>query len=122
MPPRTPGVWMWDEACEMIDRAERLNRQFFVPSPAQARRPAWEPPLDILETEEALWIVAALPGVAAEHLEVVVDSGILIVRGERRLKRVPRVSNVRQSRECMGVGRNGVENIMVGGLVKCLLD
>ena len=85
MPPRTPGVWMWDEACERLDRAERLHRQFFVPAPAQARRPAWEPPLDILETEEALWIVAALPGVSLEHLEVVVDSGVLIVRGERRL-------------------------------------
>src|SRR5690606_19910612 len=85
MPPRTTGVWMWDEACEMLDRAERLHRQFFVPAPAQARRVAWEPPLDILETDDALWIVAALPGVAAEHLEVIVDSGILIVRGERRL-------------------------------------
>ena len=45
MPPRTPGVWMWDEACEMIDRAERLHRQFFVPAPAQARR-CLSPPLD----------------------------------------------------------------------------
>lgn len=85
MPPRTPGVWMWDEACEMIDRAERLHRQFFVPVPAQTRRPAWEPPLDILETDEALWIVAALPGVVPDQLEVAVDSGVLIVRGERRL-------------------------------------
>ncbi|MFN4088836.1 MAG: Hsp20/alpha crystallin family protein [Alphaproteobacteria bacterium] len=85
MPPRNPGVWMWDEACEMLDRAERLNRQFFVPVSAHARRPGWEPPLDILETEDALWIVAALPGVSLDNLEVVVDSGVLIVRGERRL-------------------------------------
>ncbi len=85
MPPRNPGVWMWDEACEMLDRAERLHRQFFVPASAQVRPRAWEPPLDILETEDALWIVAALPGVSAENVEVVVDSGVLIVRGERRL-------------------------------------
>lgn|SRR3546814_666713 len=85
MPPRNSGVWMWDEACEMLDRAERLHRQFFVPVPGRARRPAWEPPLDILETEDALWIIAALPGVTLEHVEVSVDSGVLIVTGERRL-------------------------------------
>src|SRR3546814_19743687 len=76
---------MWDEACEMLDRAERLHRQFFVPVPGRARRPAWEPPLDLLETEDALWIIAALPGVTLEHVEVSVDSGVLIVTGERRL-------------------------------------
>src|SRR3546814_15875119 len=85
MPPRNSGVWMWDEACEMLDRAERLHRQFFVPVPGRARRPAWEPPLDILETEDALWITAALPGVPLAHVEVSVDSGDLIVMGRRSI-------------------------------------
>jgi HSP20 family protein len=74
---------MWAEACELLDRAERLHRQFFVPHRARGRQPAWEPPVDLLETEEELWIVVALPGVAKEQLDVLVESGVLIVTGER---------------------------------------
>ena len=80
---RDPGAWMWAEACELLDRAERLHRQFFVPQGSKGRRPTWEPPVDLLETEGELWICVALPGVAKEHLEVLVDSGTLIVTGER---------------------------------------
>jgi HSP20 family molecular chaperone IbpA len=74
---------MWAEACELLDRAERLHRQFFVPRRPDGRRPTWEPPVDLLETEGELWICVALPGVAKEHLEVLVESGVLIVTGER---------------------------------------
>ena len=74
---------MWAEACQFLERAERLNRQFFRPQTANARQPSWEPPVDILETEAELWILVALPGVGEEQLEVVVDSGTLVVAGER---------------------------------------
>jgi HSP20 family molecular chaperone IbpA len=74
---------MWAEACELLDRAERLHRQFFVPRGAQGQQPTWEPPVDLLETDEELWIYVALPGVGKEQLEVVVEQGTLIVRGER---------------------------------------
>ena len=43
--------WMWSEACEMLARAERMHRELFRPAGTQARLPAWEPPVDILETE-----------------------------------------------------------------------
>ena len=69
------------EACELLDRAERLHRQFFVPQGVERRQPTWEPPVDVLETEQELSI--ALPGVAKEQLEVLVDNGVLIVTGER---------------------------------------
>jgi HSP20 family protein len=65
MTSRDPGIWMWAEACELLDRAERLNRQFFQPRPGRGRRPTWEPPVDVLETEGELWILVALPGVVA---------------------------------------------------------
>jgi HSP20 family molecular chaperone IbpA len=74
---------MWASACELLERAERMHRQFFQPRPGDARQPSWEPPVDILETEAELWILVALPGVAAERLEVVVDSGTLMVTAER---------------------------------------
>ena len=74
---------MWAEACELLDRAERLNRQFFQPRTGPARRPTWEPPVDVLETEGELWILVALPGVRHDQLQVVVDDGTLVVAGER---------------------------------------
>lgn len=75
---------MWAEACEMLARAERLQRQFFRPV-TRARRPAWEPPVDVYETDEALWILAALPGVGADQVEVVIEADTLVIHGERRL-------------------------------------
>jgi HSP20 family protein len=74
---------MWASACELLERAERMHRQFFQPRPSDARQPSWEPPVDILETEAELWILVALPGVGADQLQVVVDSGTLVVAGER---------------------------------------
>jgi HSP20 family protein len=74
---------MWAEACELLERAERLHRQFFQPRAGEGRRPCWEPPVDILETDAELCILVALPGVGADQLEVVVDGATLAVVGER---------------------------------------
>jgi HSP20 family molecular chaperone IbpA len=83
MSTREPGAWRWAEACELLERAERLNRQFFQPRQATERRPAWEPPVDVLETEGELWILVALPGVGADRLQVLVEDATLVVAGER---------------------------------------
>src|SRR5882757_3483664 len=61
MAPNDTRAWMWAEACELLDRAERLNRQFF--QPLSTRKAVWEPPVDLFETDRALWVVVALPGV-----------------------------------------------------------
>ena len=84
MTSRDPEIWMWAEACQMLERAERLHRQFFHLHPAP-RRPGWEPPVDVFETQNALWILAALPGVIPAQISVGFDNGALIIAGERRL-------------------------------------
>jgi HSP20 family molecular chaperone IbpA len=76
---------MWAEACELIARAERLHRQFFRPTAQPLRHPAWEPPFDMYETAEALWLVVALPGVPPERLEIRLDSAALAIAGVRPL-------------------------------------
>ena len=58
-----PGTLMWARACELIDRAERLHRQFFQPTAAPVRELCWEPPVDVIETDSELLISVALPGV-----------------------------------------------------------
>jgi HSP20 family protein len=73
---------MWAEACEAMERAERLHRQFFHRRPAQ---PSWEAPIDVFETADALIVLIALPGVAPDSVNVVLSGGILVVDGERAL-------------------------------------
>jgi HSP20 family protein len=82
MPPRDLESWMWAEACDALARAERMHRQFFRLG-MRDTRPAWEPPVDILETEDELWIIAALPGVDAPQVEISVEGGVLVIAGER---------------------------------------
>jgi HSP20 family protein len=68
MASRDPYDWMWTEACAFIERAERLHRQFFCLAMLPARPPGWEPPVDMYETADALWLLVALPGVPPERL------------------------------------------------------
>ena len=65
---------MWGEALSMLDRAQRLQRQFFTHANV-----AWEPPIDIVETGDALQLHVALPGVSADAITVALDpAGISI--------------------------------------------
>ncbi len=81
---RDPADWMLSEAIEALARAERLHRQMFQP-PSATRRPAWEPPVDVLETEQEVLTLIALPGVAPDQVEAVIEDGALVVSGRRVL-------------------------------------
>ncbi|SRR5579883_1711664 len=76
--------WMWSEACEMLARAERLHREFFRPVGA-APQPTWEPPVDVLETDDKVLVLVALPGVAADETDAAIDGAHLVVGGTRVL-------------------------------------
>lgn len=80
MPTRDSTSWMWAEACHMLEQAERLHRQFFRPSAPRGVRTAWEPPVNVFEDDESYTIIVALPGVAAERVEVLLDSSSVVVR------------------------------------------
>jgi HSP20 family protein len=75
--------WMWSEACEMLARAERLHRELFRPAGLRERQPAWEPPVDILETEAEVVALIALPGVDVEKAEAVIEGDHLVIAGTR---------------------------------------
>jgi HSP20 family protein len=74
---------MWAEACEMLERAQRLQRQFFRFGHAIEAQPRWEPPVDIVAYEPDVQVTVALPGVAPERVEVRVANGALSVRAIR---------------------------------------
>lgn len=75
--------WMWGQALEMLENAERLQRQFFQPGAGRGGR--WEPPVDVYQSGDDLWIFVAMPGVPQAGVEVLIDGTTLIVRGERPL-------------------------------------
>ena len=75
--------WMWSEALEMLDRAERLHREMFRPARAGYHVPTWEPPVDVMETESAVIVLVALPGVEPSRIAVSLDRDVLILSGTR---------------------------------------
>ncbi len=78
--PRNASDIMWAEAVTALARVDRLHRDFFRPVPQ-----GWEPPVDLLETENELVIIVALPGVHTDEVEVVLHDGALVIVGTRRL-------------------------------------
>jgi HSP20 family protein len=87
--PRSLRDVMWSEALAALARRQQ---DIFHPTTG-----GWEPPVDVLETENELLVVVALPGVRREDMEIVVTGGELLVRGTRRwlaLRRPMRVHRV----------------------------
>jgi HSP20 family protein len=82
METKFPSYWMWSEAFEMLARAERMHRQFFQPSGSPASV-AWEPPVDVLETEHAVLVLIALPGVDFTEVKALITQGELLISGHR---------------------------------------
>ncbi len=78
--PRTASDIMWAEAVSALARVDRLHRDFFRPDPN-----GWEPPVDVLQTQDEIVIMAALPGVQANEVEIVIQNDSLAIVGIRRL-------------------------------------
>ena len=78
---RDPSSWMWGDALSLLEQAERLQRQFFRTGPAATR--CWEPPVDVVEGEHAVFVHVALPGVPAADIVVGVEPGGITVSGVR---------------------------------------
>ena len=75
---------MWSQACEMLERADRLQRQFFRLGQV-GQLPLWEPPIDIFESDSELLIRVAIPDVSREDFEIRLEPTALRVSGRRSL-------------------------------------
>ena len=79
-----PQDWMWSQALSMLERAERMHRQMFVPVAGRASV-SWEPPVDVLETDREVLVLVALPGVDVAKVEAAIDGRMLVIAGQRLL-------------------------------------
>jgi HSP20 family molecular chaperone IbpA len=62
----------------VLDRADRLHRQFFTHAAS-----AWEPPVDVVEIGDELWVYIALPGVSSDSITIGIDPGGITVSALR---------------------------------------
>jgi HSP20 family protein len=123
---------MWSDACAMLLRAERLHRQVFRPTKSAELGPAWEPPVDIFETDQEVLVFVGLLGVHADQLETIIDDGDLVVAGTRQLPSVLRTAAIHrlelpqgrfERRIRLPAGRyRGVRRAMVDGCVLITLE
>jgi HSP20 family protein len=77
--PRTGRNIMWIDALTVLARTEQLHQDAFRPTEI-----GWEPPVDVLETDDGLLVVVALPGVRPDEIEIILEQSSLSVRGVRR--------------------------------------
>jgi HSP20 family protein len=87
----------WDDlivlqrAADLLRQAGRIQQNFLqIAVGAQYRishgpKQSWQPPVNVVETDTSLWVMAAIPGVAAERVEVQLNKKELIIAGERPL-------------------------------------
>ena len=73
---------MLAEAVELLQSADRLQRQFFQIGPP-SESPIWEPPVDMYVNDRELGLLIALPGVSPERYEVTLEEQAIVVVGER---------------------------------------
>lgn len=74
---------------DLIDLQHRINRLFEEASRGEqdVARAMWSPSVDIYEQADAIFIEADLPGLTKEDVSVLLESGVLTLRGERKLHR-----------------------------------
>ncbi len=82
MTSRKTTDWMWAQASDLLDQAERMHRQLFRLAAPGRGSVTWEPPVDIFENERELIVVVALPGVPPERVEILSEPGYLLVRAD----------------------------------------
>ena len=91
MAERDWDIFIWSRANELIHRAERIQRNFIQIAASaqyrssQGRAPSWEPPVNVIETDESLWVISAIPGVSSDQVQVRIEANELVITGHRPL-------------------------------------
>ena len=82
---------IWQRANNVLQQAERIHRNFLqIAAGAQYRvspggTRSWEPPVNVVETDEGVWVMLAIPGVGIDQVNVRLEGRDLVVAGERPL-------------------------------------
>ncbi|MBI4168610.1 MAG: Hsp20/alpha crystallin family protein [Acidobacteria bacterium] len=80
----------WDPFRDLISLQEQMNRLFQDTMSRQQGQEnieagQWVPAVDIFEENDRIVLRADLPGIEQDAIELRVDDGVLVIRGDRRL-------------------------------------
>jgi HSP20 family protein len=88
----------------MQDEMEDMFNRMFVPfAEPTAGAVGWAPSVDIEETGKEIVVKADLPGVDAKDVEVTIQNGSLILRGEKKEQREEKGTNYHRVERFDGV-------------------
>jgi len=87
------GDWdilVWQRARSLLQQAERIQANFLKIAVGTNYRTAlhgrsFVPPVNVVETDDSLWVMCAIPGVAVKDIEVRLDGPELLIAGQRPL-------------------------------------
>ncbi|HXY97391.1 MAG TPA: Hsp20/alpha crystallin family protein [Steroidobacteraceae bacterium] len=88
--------WMWLQAVALAEEAERLQRGFVRYLGSGEQAVSWEPPVDIYDCNQGVVLLIALPGVAAEDIEIRLEDRALTVSATRPISCPPDGSLIRR--------------------------
>ncbi len=90
--PRMASVNRWDPFAEVADLRREMDHvfgDFFGQTPFRmaATESMWSPLVDVHETKDSLVLVAELPGIKQEDIQVSIEGDTLTLKGERKLEK-----------------------------------
>lgn len=90
--PRVTSVNRWDPFADMGDLRREFDHvfgDFFGRTPFRmaAIESIWSPLVDVHETKDSLVLVAELPGIKQEDIQVSIEGDTLTLKGERKLEK-----------------------------------
>jgi HSP20 family protein len=83
-------VSRWEPFRDMLTFQNRLNRLLgdsIQAYPGPEGVGSWVPPVDVVEEPERLVFRAEIPGVSKDDIDIKVENGTLVLRGEKKLER-----------------------------------
>jgi HSP20 family protein len=80
----------WQHGSRVPKQAERIHKNLLqiitvAQDLAPSRGAAWVPPVNVVETRPAWWVISALPSVETERIDVRLEGDELIIAGTRLL-------------------------------------
>lgn len=77
----------WDPFAELSRLQDDMSRALGSNAQGRGAQRAFQPSVDIFEEKEAIVVMAELPGVKAEDVNITVENDLLTISGERRFER-----------------------------------
>ncbi len=81
---------------ELIDIEERMHRLLldaFLRVDEREGAGGWAPPMDVYETNDAVVVIAEIPGLTTDDIDIRIDGGSLTLQGERHFGKNVREEN-----------------------------